>query len=372
MLTFRPSMLVVVAVVAVSALSAPATNAAKQAALPRLQASRLTTTTNPAFTLANIDHACFYAPGGAGSGWPFRSFGVEHPIRGSFNETRALNGSHFGVDVSATKDEEAVYAIDGGIVTDRTKHTMSIGDGGGHRWVYWHLNDTTRWKRGTQVQAHEYLGTILGNVWHVHISEWAPGCHWVDPRRPTGNFFNPKDTQTPTMGPLTADVANDLAFAEPTNIDETAQGADPAEPMKLDALRGVVDLRANVVVPGPESPIDVVGGHTRIPDLAVSAIRAWLTTPSREHSHIELQTIMDGSRLVSNPNLWHKWAWGSGRQNECFYGHGICSQAMIWHVGGQRGLNTRAYPNGRYLYCVAAITINSVTNHRCTPVTIRN
>ena len=81
---------------------------------------------------------------------------------------------------------------------------------------------------------------------------------------------------------------------------------------------------------------------------------------------------MDGARLVSTPDLWHKWAWGSWRDNGCFYGHPTRSQTMVWHVGGPRGIDTHAYPNGQYLYCVSALTINDVDATSCTEGAIKN
>jgi hypothetical protein len=264
-----------------------------------------------------------------------------------------------------------VHAIAPGRVVDRTRHTMTIADAPGHRWIYWHLESTTQWHRGMHVAPRQVLGTIIGNYWHVHISEWVAGCGYVDPRRPTGNFWNRANTQIPMVGRLSADVANRKAFAIPPSV-KPPVAPDPATPEALDDLHGVVDLRATAMVAGPETPILAVGGATHIPDLAVSAVRAWLTTPGKPHAHIELRTIMDGARLVSNPGLWHRWAWGTSRSNGCFYGHGACSQTMVWHVAGPHGIDTRRYPNGRYLYCVSALTIDDRANTRCTGVAIHN
>jgi hypothetical protein len=341
------------------------------AATPQRPGPRLTLVRNGPFTLASVDRECFYAPGGAAKGWPWADSRQIAPIRGSFNEVRALDGSHFGVDVAAPADDADVYAIDGGKLVDRTKHTMEIADTPTHRWSYWHLQSTTGWKRGMPVRRHELLGKIVHNYYHVHISEKVKGCQYVDPRRPTGNFWNPANTQKPIVGALSAYVADDAAWSRPPWVGAPPP-PDPATPEALDDLHGVVDLRALAMVPGPDTPINVVGGQTHIPDLAVSAIRAWLTTPNRPDSHDELRLIMDGSRLVSNPYLWHKWAWGTWRDNGCLYGHPTCSQAMVWHVGGQSGINTHAYPDGRYMYCVSALTINDAAATRCTEVAIRN
>lgn len=340
------------------------------AAATRAPRRRPALSPNTAFTLRTVDARCFYAEGGSAPGWPWDGHGP-FPIRGSFNEVRALVGSHFGVDVAAARDQAGVHAIAAGRVLDRTKHTMTIADAPAHHWIYWHLQSTNGWRKGMRVRRRQVLGHIINNYWHVHISEWVRGCGYVDPRRPTGNFWNPANTQTPTIGPLTAAVADPGAFARPPSVGAPPP-PDPATPESLSSLHGAVDLRAIAVVAGPQTPIGVVGGTAPIPDLAVSAIRAWLTIPGRPHSHLEMRTVMDGARLLPGPGLWHQWAWGTWRDNACFYGHGACSQTMVWHVGGPRGLDTRAYPDGRYLYCVAALSIDDRAGERCTDVVIAN
>lgn len=351
-------------------LLAALTASPRAGAAPRPSRRRPALAENTAFTLRNVDARCFYAHGGTRSGWPWNGPGPV-PIRGSFNEVRARSGSHFGVDVAAPRDQAEVHAITAGTVYDRTKHTLSISDAPGHRWIYWHLQTTAQWHKHMHVAARQVIGSIIHNFWHVHVSEWVQGCGYVDPRRPTGNFWNRANTQTPMIGPLAADLANADAFAIPPGIGG-APPPDPATPEALDHLHGVVDLRASAMVAGPPTPVRVVGGETAIPPLAVSAVRAWLTTPAKPHEHLRMRTIMDGARLVSGPALWHEWAWGTWRGNGCFYGHGTCSQTMVWHVGGPYGLDTRAYPNGRYLYCVGALTIDDVANVRCTDVAIAN
>jgi hypothetical protein len=45
---------------------------------------------------------------------------------------------------------------------------------------------------------------------------------------------------------------------------------------------------------------------------------------------------------------------------------------MVWHVGGPHGFNTTTVPDGRYKYCVEALTIAGVDGRRCTVVKISN
>ncbi|MGN6380296.1 MAG: hypothetical protein ACTHNU_15185 [Gaiellales bacterium] len=45
----------------------------------------------------------------------------------------------------------------------------------------------------------------------------------------------------------------------------------------------------------------------------------------------------------------------------------------MWHVGGVPGVHdVGRIPDGDYQYCVQAITINGVRDHRCAPVTIHH
>lgn len=367
----HPRTHVALAVLAVAAAGLGAVGTSAAAVPGHATRRRVAVVANGPFTLASVDRRCFYAPGGTTRGWPWAQRDHTAPIRGSFNEVRTLAGSHFGVDVAAPANGADVYAIAGGRLLDRTKHTLEIGDSADHHWIYWHLQSTARWHRGMAVRSRELLGQILRGYYHVHISEWVRGCGYVDPRRPTGNFWNPTTTQRPSVGPLGAFAAGPSAWAEPPSVN-TEPPPDAATPEALDDLHGVVDLRAVAMVPGPPTPINVVGGTTHIPDLAVSAIRAWLTTPNRPTSHIEMRTIMDGARLVSGPGIWRRWAWGTWRANACFYGFGACSQTMVWHVGGPSGLDTHTYPDGRYLYCVSALTIDDRAATRCSEVAIRN
>jgi hypothetical protein len=119
--------------------------------------------------------------------------------------------------------------------------------------------------------------------------------------------------------------------------------------------------------------------------LAVSGIRAYLAPFHNPTEHYTSKLIFDGSRLLTysiaahHTTLWHYWAWGTFRNNDCyFYSTGTCDDDMVWHVGGLQGFPTRDYPNGQYLYCLQAITINGVRGpdgdpgRHCTPITIAN
>jgi len=87
-----------------------------------------------------------------------------------------------------------------------------------------------------------------------------------------------------------------------------------------------------------------------------------------------MRTIFDGSRLLPTGSpLWHYWAFGTYRQNACYFTAGAtCGMRMVWHVGGPHGFDTTTVPNGAYKYCVEALTIAGVDARHCTAVTIAN
>ena len=339
-------------------------------AAPRPQLRRLALTENAAFTLRRVDARCFYADGGTRPGWPWRGRGP-FPIRGSFNEVRARSGSHFGVDVSAPRDQAEVRSMTSGTVFDRTKHTLSITDSPGHRWIYWHLQTTAQWHKHMHVAARQVIGSIIHNYWHVHVSERVKGCGYVDPEAPHRELLNPANTQTPMIGALSADVADrprvrhppgdrGRPAARPRNARAPRSPARDRRPPRDGDGRGAA--HAHQRRGGHDAHPQPGGlGHPGVADHARQAARA--SGDAHDHG-------WGAARLA--PNLWHKWAWGTWRSNGCFYGHGTCSQTMVWHVGGQHGLDTSAYPNGRYLYCVEALTIDNVANTRCTDVAIAN
>lgn len=330
---------------------------------------------NGTFTLAGVDRSCFYAPARPGV-WPFRSV---TGIRGSFNEVRTP--VHFGVDVATAVNHAAVFAIDAGTVRRVFGDHFIVRDGAGHWYAYWHVRLLPGVTDGARVHTGQELGHVFWSYFHVHISEWVAGCGWVDPRRPTGVLHDPRNTERPAIGPLTAAVANADAWRLPVKLLNTPPSAnpvsDPATRLTLDDLHGVVDLRTAVL----DLPRRHIPMLTQLP-LAVSAIRAFLAPRGHEAEHMGRMFVWDGARLIaagSSPGftpLRHLWAFGTWRSNRCLFfpdnPAAWCGQDLIYHVGGPAGFDTRSVPNGSYAYCVQALTINGVRASRCTPVVIRN
>src|SRR5438128_6528686 len=135
------------------------------------------------------------ASGAAAYPWPVKPFGAQHPIRGNFDDPRALRGSvdaagynplsfHSGVDIQAP-DGTPVYAIEFGQVTFPSASAVSVGTPFASAFAplvfgYWHVVPA--------VGPHQYVarGQLLGYVrpgaGHVHLSEKRYG-EYVNPLR---------------------------------------------------------------------------------------------------------------------------------------------------------------------------------------------
>jgi hypothetical protein len=325
----------------------------------------------PAYTLRSVDARCFFAPTAPG-GWPFAPTTAVHPVRGSFDEPRSP--VHIGVDVEAPRDKAPVYAMQAGTVQDVQPDHFDVAATDGPHGAYlqyWHVSLDPGIKAGTVVHRRERLGHVKAGMLHVHISEYVPGCGLVDPARPTGLLHDPYDTEWPAIGPLTAYAAGARAFV-PVAITVppgTGEVADPAQRMPLGELHGTVDLRAAVT----DTPRLKMQHNPQLP-LAPAAIRAFLTPAANGRRHLVTHPIFDGSRLLpTGAKLWRYWAFGTYRQNGCYFDSSQpCGMQIVWHVGGPQGFDTRSVPNGSYRYCVEALTIAGVDGRRCTRVTIAN
>jgi hypothetical protein len=324
---------------------------------------------NAPFTLRTVDARCFGAKT-APSGWPFAPTTALHPLRGSFDEPR--DPVHIGVDVEAPKDRAPVYAMQAGTVTNvQPDHFNVVSAHGpsGSYLQYWHVRLAAGIHAGAAVHRRDLLGTVKPHMLHVHISEYVPGCGFVNPARPSGPLADPYNTEWPSIGPLRAWVAGPRAFV-PLNVQQAPSDLpDPARPVALDALSGTVDLRTNVT----DMPKVRMQQSPQLP-LAPAAIRAYLAPAGNARRHLVMRTIFDGSKLLPTGSpLWHMWAYGTYRQNGCYFATGgTCGMQMVWHVGGPNGFNTKAVHNGTYKYCVEALTIAGVDGQRCTIVKIAN
>ncbi len=323
----------------------------------------------PRFTLRGVDARCFTAPSAPG-GWPFAPTTAIHAVRGSFDEPRSP--VHIGVDVEAPKDQAPVYAMQAGTVRHVTADHFDVHATHGQAGTYlqyWHVKLAAGIKAGAVVRRRQRLGTVKAGMKHVHISEYVPGCGLVDPARPKGLLADPYNTEWPSIGSLTAYAAGSHAFVPLSLSQAPADLTDPAHPVDLDALSGTVDLRAGVT----DMPKVRMQHGPQLP-LAPAAIRAYLTPDGNTRRHLTMRLIFDGSKLLPDgAGLWRYWAFGTYRQNGCYFtADGSCGMEMVWHVGGPHGFDTRSVPNGSYRYCVEALTIAGVDARRCTAVKIAN
>jgi murein DD-endopeptidase MepM/ murein hydrolase activator NlpD len=279
---------------------------------------------------------------------------------------------HIGVDVEAPKDQAPVYAMQAGTVRHITPDHFDVHAAHGRAGTYlqyWHVKLAAGIKAGTVVRRRQQLGTVKAGMKHVHISEYIPGCGLVDPARPKGLLADPYNTEWPSIGSLSAFAAGSRAFVPLSLSQAPADLTDPSHPVDLDALSGTVDLRASVT----DMPKVRMQHDPQLP-LAPAAIRAYLTPAGNTRRHLTMRLVFDGSKLLPDgAGLWRYWAFGTYRQNGCYFtADGTCGMQMVWHVGGPHGFDTRAVPNGSYRYCVEALTIAGVDARRCTPVTIKN
>ncbi len=330
----------------------------------------------PAFTLAAAD-PCFDAASAGGPAlWPFADQTQPHPLRSGLNDPRTP--VHIGDDIWASQNSEWVYAMQSGVIGSAGSQHFRIGTGSpGSGITYWHVTLIRGLASGSRVTAGQSLGRIFGNYWHVHITENVAGCGTVDPRRPAGPLFDPANTEAPAIGPISAKVADRAAFTPVTLTADPARLTDPAHALALDALRGVVDFRASVTdTPLRPPPVNPATGQ-RFPEhrLAPAAIRGYLA-PARGPGRLGAVWTWAGARVQAASTARSAlWAFGTWRHDDCYYHWqdplATCGQDIIYHVAGA-GFDTRTVPDGRYSYCVEALTVDGGHALRCQRVTIAN
>jgi Peptidase family M23 len=321
------------------------------------------------WTLASVDARCFYAPSRS-AGWPLAPVAAPHLIRGGLNEPHG-GLPHFGVDIEAP-DRAPVYAMTSGTVSRVAnagawdEHLLLAGE-----YSYWHVTPVPGVHDGSYVVRGQLLGHVFPGFKHVHLSEFVPGCGWVDPRRPTGPLHNRLDKERPVFGELSSFVENPQAPRQlRMNTVTTSLGptADPSEPIWLDNLHGVVDLRESV----SDTPAFATRQWKQLP-LMPAAVRGYLAPYGQPQRRIGTPYLdLDGSRVI--PAAWypHVLVFGSLRIHSCFVNPAyLCVASYIFHTSGS-GFDTRRVPNGTYLWCVQALTISNERAEKCTPIVIDN
>ena len=315
----------------------------------------------PRLTLARLD-PCFYAPSPA-AWWPVAPRQTPHEIRAGFNDPHGEDPMyfHWGVDVSTSTNDARVYAMTSGRLTGvrltGPNAKFAIGP-----FFYYHVVASVV-PAGSYVTRGQLVGHILHDARHVHVAEWEPVCGLVDPRRPTGPFHDPMNTEHPVVRDLTADVANRAAY-RPFPCWHTP---DPSTPLSLRHLHGRVDLRAEIY----DMPVRKTTFWPQQP-LMPSGVQAWLAPPKRRFRRFSrLITVFDGAHW-HNGDFYAVMAHGTVRNRSCFKDpRRPCENRFIFHVA-RSGLDTRNFPDGSYRYCVSAITINGRRTTTCWAVRIEN
>ncbi len=248
---------------------------------------------------------------------------------------------------------------------------------GGSGFYYWHVVPLPTMHHGTRVRRGQLIGHVAAGYYHVNVVESERGCGWVNPMRPGGSLHVSANTEPASIGALHAYAADRAAFRSfPTNTRPSGL-VDPARPEQLAALYGHVDLRAAVF----DSPVVRMVARRQLP-LEPAAIRVWLAPLGRPRWHVSpIKLIYQGAQYFRPARLgttrWRVWAFGTWRMSKGYFETGPQAKLdvgadYVWHVGGMSGFDTLHYPDGRYLYCVQALTINAASHTRCTPVTIAN
>ena len=194
-----------------------------------------------------------------------------------------------------------------------------------------------------------------------------PGCGLVDLRRPTGILHDRSNREPPVIADPTAVVGNAAAFRR-FKMGPDPIPPDPATPLSLTDLHGVVDIRASIT----DTPRHATRRSPQQPEM-VAAVRSYVAPLGHPRRRIGRPILaFDGAGLIPPNRYYQVMAYGTRRIRACFIRPSRpCLTRLILHVAGT-GLNTRRFPNGAYLFCVTAVTIESHGARRCWPIVIHH
>ncbi len=320
------------------------------------------------FDLRSVDARCFSAPS-LSAGWPTPPFDHPHPVRSGFNDPRT-GGAHFGIDIEAPDGADVHAEISGRVVGLRPTH-ITIGAehvaphdwGTANRYSNWHVRPVRGLAVGDFVWRGEVIGTVVPGFMHVHLSEWVPGCGWVDPRRPGGQFGNPADTERPAIGHFGAFPAVPAGYRAFSTSGTSVSGPPPEQ---LSAVHGDVDFRGQV----SDLPSDRTVELPQLP-LMPSAVRGFVAPLGRPELHLGPVWVFDGAGTMTSSAYFQTMAPGTTRRKTCLFHHGPCVVRYVFHLAGH-GFDTRRLQNGPYLICAQAITIENHAARRCHQFVVDN
>jgi hypothetical protein len=205
------------------------------------------------------------APAGAGElYWPLGSGIDAYPLRATYGQLQGEEANvdlHFGLDVVAVEEAEAVYALEDGkvakVYTDRGYYSgILIESDSGAALLYMHLEGSTiQFTQGDAVAVDDYLGDVVyvddaTGVRHLHLARLAETSHhWSDIDRFSSG--NPLVLLDPALlddgtAPEVMVLADGERFAVRMNEDSwNTESSD--DYLDLDALvRGKLDVLARI------------------------------------------------------------------------------------------------------------------------------
>lgn len=274
--------------------------------------------------------------------WPVKPFGVQHPVRGYFDDPRRekrpdgrlQESFHSGIDISAP-DGTAVYAIESGRVSLR-RGAVVVTSAGEHVFGYWHVRPAVL--RGTYVFRHQLIGRIERGRGHVHLSESVGGVY-LNPLRP--DALAPYGDRTPPT------VADAYLSAHGVPVDPSAVG-------------GTVDLIAEAFDTPPLAPSPPFA-QTRV----TPALIRWRVVGLDGRIVIQWRTAIDfREHLLPSPLFAQVYAPGTIQNH--------ANRPGDYRFYLARGWNTGAVPDGLYLLQIEAFDTRGNRGSRQLPFRIAN
>jgi hypothetical protein len=288
------------------------------------------------------------APAASAYPWPVRPFGVQHPIRGGFDDPRSLRGSvdptsdnplsfHDGVDIQA-RDGSPVYAVAPGIVSHPSASAVAVSSGG-ETFGYWHVVSVVG--AGGFVSRGQLVGYVRPGAGHVHLAERRAGAY-VNPLR-RGALTPYRDTTPP--------VVRALVFYRCGTRTEIA----------VDTVKGCVDIAVDAYDPpsvATKPPwSNVVLAPTRITWSGLFNTSSWRPVGFYGQS-------INFTSVLARSNVRDVYAPGT-RQNQANWP----GDYRFWLA---RGVASTLLGDGTHALWVTATDIRGNTATRALPFTVAN
>lgn len=300
-----------------------------------------------AIALAATGSAGAARAAGGPYGWPVKPFHAPHPIRGSFGDPRTVfsgpptrltllsgGGSfqfHFGVDISAP-DGTAVYPVESGTVARVSSEWLSVGNGAGRVFQYWHIKPLVPVGRRV-VAGVTVLGRILRDCGHVHLTEIDDGVD-VNPLQ-AGHLTPYGDTTAPTV----ASIEFRRSVASADVLPELVNG-------RLEIVAAAYDLPTlHVAAPWSDLPV-------------TPAVVSWRIQTPAGRVVVPARTVYDVRSTLPRAPFWTVYARGTHQNMSVFGRHYSYMQPGTYLFRlAPGGFDTRTLRDGVYELVVTASDI---------------